>query len=307
MSRTALGADPALRERARSAAREYGYLSATIEPLPHPWALERVYRLRSPNRPDCVLKAWQGPAVRSRVRSEIRFTQHLEGEAFGHHAALLRTRSGTPVIEERDGLTWTAYEYLEGVSMVPGDPTCPVLMGYLLADLHQVPAPPEPGPSRLETFPELSGEVRELVPSRAVRQATSIVLDSLGDLIELPRRCIHGDFNPQNVIVRAGQPLLIDLEFSRWDLRLLDFASLVAPWRLASGPFRVDSSFAPGVARAYGLRGGRLEPRERELFPAAALAHTLFMIRDLSLAATGHAGYAHTLLEQQLSTVQVAI
>jgi Ser/Thr protein kinase RdoA (MazF antagonist) len=241
--------------------------------------------------------------MRDRVHAEIAFTSHLETQKFTHYPALLRTLDGSPHFEEPNGLIWTAYEYIEGGPVAPEEPTGPALMGHILADLHQLSAPPDPGPSRLATFPELSNEVRWLVPSAAVRRATSIVLEALSDLTELRRSCVHGDFNSQNVILRAGEPMLIDLEFARWDVRLLDFASLVAPWRLASGRFWPDPSFAAGVARAYGSRGhpvGGLDARERELFPTAALAHTLFMVRDLSLAGNVHAVHAHTLLLHQL-------
>ena len=292
-----------LRERARAAAREYGYDPGSVQVLAHPWNIERAYRVRGRNRHDAALKVWQGHAARQRARSEVGFTLHLEGHGFAQHAALLRTRAGALVLEEPDGLAWTGYEYIDGMAVARKQPAGPDLLGRLLADLHGLPGPGGRARSRLESFPDLAAEARALVPSTAVRRATAIVLEALEELAELPRRCVHGDFNPQNVLVRADEPVLIDLEFARWDVRLLDFASLAAPWRSSSGPFEVEPSFAAAVARAYERRagpGGGLDERERQLFPAAALAHTLFMVRDLTLAGNGHAMHAHDLLQRQL-------
>jgi Ser/Thr protein kinase RdoA (MazF antagonist) len=97
-------------------------------------------------------------------------------------------------------------------------------------------------------------------------------------LLALPRTVLHGDVNFENILMRGASPVLIDFEFTRVDARLFDLAGLSAPKRSSDGDFLLaPSAFTDGLLSAYGVTA-----EERELFPAIAVFHFLFIALDLS-------------------------
>ncbi len=92
------------------------------------------------------------------------------------------------------------------------------LLGRMHAGLHRISAP---------TFPGLPGRVR-----RNLDQATLLsearkaaVLRLLEGLPDEPTLC-HGDFHPENIILAAGGPLVIDWEGSMQGSRSGDVAAI---------------------------------------------------------------------------------
>jgi Ser/Thr protein kinase RdoA (MazF antagonist) len=124
-----------------------------------------------------------------------------------------------------------------------------------------------------------------------VAAALAVVWRERHRLAVLPRACVHGDVNFDNMILRRDGLVLIDWEFTRHDLRILDLATLVAPKRTSSGRFVMAAPevFAEAV---HGYQAAAQEPLstlEREMLPVAALAHYLLVLRDTLRLASPHA------------------
>jgi Ser/Thr protein kinase RdoA (MazF antagonist) len=283
------------------AARAYGYDPDTAERLPHPWGIERAFRVRALARPDAALKVWSGDPALARLKREVQHLDHLGASGFRSFARMLPAADGRRWVEAGDGLGWSAYEYVAGPPLDSAAPASAHVVGRLLASLHRIGPRERPSPSRLDEL--------DAIFERAQRDGSpASVCAAMGrgarpELRLLPRACIHGDFNLENILLRQGEPVLIDFEFARWDVRLFDFAALVAPFRRPSGAFaRASDAFLNAVADAYDEQMGeaRLTARERSLFGVAAVVHALFIVADLESENSPLGPHARSLLESIL-------
>ncbi|MFI5911831.1 phosphotransferase enzyme family protein [Dactylosporangium sp. NPDC051541] len=281
----------------RIAARFGG--SPPITPLAGPWGHSGVFRAGA-----VVLKCWRGPR-RERGLVETAQLRSLRAAGFASAPAPVAGRGGW--WEYHRDVLWTAQEYVEPV---PGRPagTAAARIGAVLARLHATEPDPRPGDrSRID---DLAGLDLAAVPAGhapAVAAALRHVLDRRAELTGLPRGRVHGDVNFDNAILgRGGRLVLIDWEFTRRDVRVLDLATLLAPKRRPDGSFRTagPALIARIVAGYQAAAAEPLGPDELRLLPAAALAHYLLVLRDVLAAGSPYAAVvAAAVAELQARTV----
>ena len=60
------------------------------------------------------------------------------------------------------------------------------------------------------------------------------------ELAAAPVTPVHGDLRPDNVVVSPSGPVLIDLEFHRRDIRIIDLGALALPGRTEAGGIRAE-------------------------------------------------------------------
>lgn len=289
-------------------AGDFGYDSASVDVLPHPWGLVRTFRARAAGRRDGVLKSWTGPLRIQRIRHETRHLMHLEAHGFSGYARPLYTTDGHSWTERTDGVAWNSYEYLDGRPPAKMSPASAALAADLLSRLHAIPQPADVPPSKLMALEAMLERTVLSTTSRTVASAADRVLRAREALSTLPHACIHGDFNLENILLADGSPTLIDFEFARWDVRLFDFAAMVAPFRTVGGRFqRAPTSYLSWLASAYDAHEATvpLTRRERALFGVVAMAHVLFIVCDLDASHSPFTGCATALLAELLKTAIV--
>ena len=177
-----------------------GRAEASVTSLGRPLAYGRtaeIYRWR-PGQVLKLFRIWFPPEVAEWEASIVRAV----------HAAGLPVPAVGEILEigDRVGLT---YEHVEGVSMTRAmlaRPWASFRFARRLAELHalihdcttsEVPAQREQLEDRIEAAPALPSELRSA---------------ALGVLARLPdgNRLCHGDFGPDNVLITAAGPVVID-------------------------------------------------------------------------------------------------
>ncbi|MDQ0648527.1 hypothetical protein QFZ53_002723 [Microbacterium natoriense] len=118
-----------------------------------------------------------------------------------------------------------------------------------------------------------------------VRRSAGLLRDGAERLASLPTAAIHGDLNFSNVMLTVAGPRLVDFEFSRNDIRLLDLAALSFPSRGAQNG-ALQSVEALNDNKLIQLADTHFDPpvsqSEREMFPSAVILHLLRIFRDVT-------------------------
>jgi Phosphotransferase enzyme family len=257
------------------------------------WGSRDLIRLFVAGRADIVVKRWTGADRIARGSREAEILAHLTGMGFRHTPRAVPFGSSI-MYRGKGGVTaWTAQEFVPGPA--PGrqavaDPGFSRRLGQALAAFHECGTigPADSGhASRLGELHRLPVLVGGLASPDAelVLRAYERSCRALDDVLVLPRCQLHGDVNLENIIESPSALTLIDLEFARVDIRLLDLAGLAAPGRTADGTVRgAPPQFQRSVAAAYrhALGQGRLAADEAEmsLLPVVSLMHFLLIVAD---------------------------
>jgi Ser/Thr protein kinase RdoA (MazF antagonist) len=245
----------------------------------------------------------------ARGRAEAVLLRRLADRGFRAAAAPVPFAAGALwYAPEPAGPQWTAQAFLPGrhpSATDARDAGFAGRMGRLLAALHLAassPLPPAGGTRLAEGVRPLPAGTVVLPDVRVVLdRARAVVEPALEALDALPHCQIHGDVRLDNLLVDAGELAVIDLEFTRVDLRLLDVVSLVAGDRDRSGRLvPLPSRTVGSVLRAYvdTVAGTDLAWTEAEsaLFDTAAVAFLLLVLVDqLRAGSTQVAGVAAVL------------
>jgi Ser/Thr protein kinase RdoA (MazF antagonist) len=142
-------------------------------------------------------------------------------------------------------------------------------------------------------------------------RARAALAPALESLSTLPYCRIHGDVRLDNLLVDAGELAVIDLEFTRTDLRLLDLVSLLAGHRNPSGALApLPRRAVDGVVRAYADAVARTElawtEAESALFDTAGAAFLLLVLVDQLRAGSVHAASVVPMLARMLERLPSA-
>lgn len=227
--------------------------------------------------------------------------QHL---AFDHGAASYLAARGvlTPrPCHTRDGqtwwrdgaATWEVLPFASGRHLRDGNNDDVVALGAALAQWHRVgrefPLRYEKAAPRGETDPPQlhariakiaceSPETAEILIGyqNAVEQAALALPDR--EYSQLPRSLIHGDVQPANILLNAGQvSAFVDLDWCAWQVRLYDLCYAIllccaqhdTPfdgsdiWSLTQTPHLSDTTIEKFLS-AYESHGAPLTARERQ-------------------------------------------
>ncbi|MEW2592247.1 phosphotransferase [Micromonospora aurantiaca] len=275
-----------------------------ITPLAGPWGPNGVFQVAA-GHSLFVLKRWQG-ADRIR-RGTAETTQLVYLRQAGFTAAPAPLPYGATWWRSTDGATlWTAQEHIDAVPHRGHGGMRRHLaaqIGGVLADLHsRIDDRPVGNVSRLDELADLDFTRIPEPFNEVVASALSVVLARRDELSALPQSRVHGDVNLDNMILRRDGLVLIDWEFTRRDLRILDLATLVAPRRTPSGGFLTATPAMFGeILRGYQLAAKTpLSRRERELLPTAALAHYLLVLRDTLRLGSPHVAQVVTVVRTLL-------
>ncbi|WP_406205517.1 aminoglycoside phosphotransferase family protein [Kitasatospora sp. NBC_01560] len=250
---------------------------------------------------DVVVKRWQGSRRLAMAAAETSALTTLASAGF-HQVARVVALGGAPVLHPPGAhCAWTAQEYLQGLAPprhAVGDQRFSRELGTVLARFHLALARPghllHAGSrlDELQLLPELTGL---LPPTEAalVGAAFDLAVSRMEEVLAFPLGLLHGDLNLENLLQGPNGLQLIDLEFSRVDVRLLDLAALAAPTRDSAGRLQLaPEGFVRSVGSAYQeeLNGTGIRPDSTQLalLPIVSLLHFLLILTDQLRARSPH-------------------
>jgi hypothetical protein len=263
-----------------------------------------------------VVKRWIGPEREARGCAEALMLVRLAERGFTAVARPVALGGSWWMRSRSPAALWTAQE------LVPGEvPSVHEIgaglgerLGTLLGAFHLAAADPGPTTSAqsrlLRSDRWLTDDIRPLGPGRrvvaALRQAVS---EHLGTLTAMPYCHIHGDVRLDNMVATPDRIALIDLEFTRVDLRLLDLASLAGGVRSAAGelsllPLAVLEPALDAYHDAVAGTGLAMSGPERASLPFATAAFFLLVLHDLMRTHSPHVPDLFGLLESILQWIR---
>lgn len=259
-----------------------------LAPLEGAWPSTELTRV-SADGADWVVKRWIGPARESRGRAEALALDAFARRGFRSVPRPVRIDGGLWLRAGHPDALWTVQEFVSSGTRTRAAGAVTVELGArfgrVLAEFHLAGG----GPARGERAPSrLSG-----VAARAAREAEAgvaglrdAVRGELDVLLEQPVCRIHGDARFDNAVEGPRGLVLIDLEYTGFDLRLLDLASLLGGMRAADGTLGLTPPdvFAAAIdayrARVEGT-GLALAAAELALLPVAAAGFYLMVLDDV--------------------------
>jgi Ser/Thr protein kinase RdoA (MazF antagonist) len=248
------------------------------------WAHDRVWRVCGDGE-EFAIKRWLGDAQVSRLLSEVSVTKALILGGVCHLAAPLRTAS-TGLAGD---VSWSLYPWIKGRPFLPHS-ECgghyEAQLCELLARIHAVSSCSMPANPRLESILEDRlgnghGELLYGFPDGIVSCVRRLAERRGKEIASLTKTLIHGDVNFDNVIIAGDELFLLDFEFARKDVALIDLALLWAPARDDSGGFiPLDREVYERCIDRY--RAVSPIPKEEvELLPLVTLLFQFLILRDL--------------------------
>lgn len=231
------------------------------------------------------MKRAQGRA-RARLRHEAAATAEVQRLGDGCAPRVRRTCAGALSLDDSDA-SWAAFEWLEGrTGHFEDGPATAQHLAWLHTSAVRFP-PKRARVGRRDTLPP-----RDALPSPELIQARARAARAQKLLANLPRAPVHGDANPNNVVLTSAGVRLVDWEFARRDIRLFDLCAWRARWCAAKGEYELAAEpefavFTEAYADAAAALGFRLTPEERRLLPDALILYWLMIFRDLSATPGG--------------------
>jgi Ser/Thr protein kinase RdoA (MazF antagonist) len=250
------------------------------------WHRRRQYRCHDADGRNFFLKQWSMPADRDAIWSETDTMARLDRIKSSISARQFRFAGETSLaIDARS--TLTACEFLSGPTLEEAFSVDSLSAALgALNELHEtswIANPPASSCAR-ELCADLAPRVS---PSSDVGVAVQFLSERAEALSKLPTALIHGDFNLSNVVVCDTGTKLVDFEFARLDIRILDLAALFAPRRLSTRG-ALERIEGIGDDTILGLAAERLNPslssQECDLYPAAVFFHLLRVLRDVTVS-----------------------
>lgn len=249
---------------------------SSVTPLRGGWSTSRTLLVQG-TEGFAVLKRWDLES-QSRARAEAASLQRLH-EAGLSIAPEPRRVNGSFVAQGPRDEMWTAAEYVRGEHPTgPSTNRNRARLAQLIAQFH---ISVESDSSRLVELLEPWRGFLEPPAAEMVDTARRAVSGLVPSALELPRAHVHGDMNHGNLIETSSGLRVIDHEFARIDVRMLEFASLRVPNRTTAGELAVVSrEYQNDVIREYGGRSP-LDDEETRLLPSINLMYLLLIARDL--------------------------
>jgi len=225
-----------------------------------------------------VLRVYETHQEREKIEFEHAVLLALtEAELSFRTPVPLRTAKGETLVRLEDGSGRFAclFAYIEGLRPVDEDLRPLRAFGETAGELSASLALIDPGRQPAyrpyyelgEAYPlckleRVSGlaadppsELRKAAPSLIrMAEAYAEILRELEHLRRLPHQLIHGDLNASNLLVRAGEPeiveALLDFEFCTYDVRAMDAAVIFSGLPEGEEPIRL---FAEGFRKSVML------------------------------------------------------
>jgi homoserine kinase type II len=231
-----------------------------------------------------VLRLYPRSSDEARARFEHRLLARLAAADLSFAVPMpVPDRNGETLV----AVTFEGHEALASLApLLPGGPpsrdgaddwVCGHALGELDTALGALPASMSDGalPSlhgrrdRLDEIGNLPSEIALERSERAQLAAIGTAAAEDGERLDrdLPRQCVHRDFDASNVLVMSGRvTAVLDFEFAGWDLRVMDLAAALILFR--------GHPWVLGVAGLESLIGGygatlRLTNTEVQAVPAA--------------------------------------
>lgn len=177
-----------------------------------------------------IFKSVHGQEKVKRLFDEVGIFQALAVTSFDKYAKPLISinKENIEADFEVPGLYWCAMQYIPNKQNMLKDFVAGVELGRSVAELHSLPLDIDlRKPSRVN-------EVKYNIDFLVNQGYKDLLYDqnfmsSMNRISEFPRSFIHGDLNFGNIIWNdMSKFMFIDFEFSRYDLRILDIATLLS-------------------------------------------------------------------------------
>jgi Ser/Thr protein kinase RdoA (MazF antagonist) len=269
----------------------FGLQGMVATPAAHPWNAKRTFIVAS-GAARLALRCWDGPAALQRMLAEEAILRELEPSAFRDYARRVPALNGEMHAWHSKNLAWSAYEFIPGVSPSECSSRAAAMAGELLGRFHRVlsKCPSAAGKtSRLRALPQVAARLRRtrLVNTNQALTEMLCILDAevvqcVDALLQLPYGGTHGDYVFDNILV-DDRARMIDFEFARDDIQLLDFGGLAAPLRRPDGSFVVASrDVLNSAVDAYADNAPNVAATRGETLWRAIAAHWMLVADDLS-------------------------
>lgn len=178
-----------------------------------------------------VLKSVSGQAKVNRLFNEVDIFKALSITNFEKYAKPV-TSINKKIIEadcEFPGLYWYVIKYIPNKQDLIKDFVTGAELGRSVAELHSLSLNIDSlKPTRAN---EIKANIDFLIDEgyRDLLYNKNLILD-IDRMNKIPRSFIHGDLNFGNIIwTKINKFMFIDFEFSRYDLRIFDLATLLSP------------------------------------------------------------------------------
>lgn len=190
-----------------------------------------VYHLQSKTGA-YVLKSVSGQAKVNRLFNEIDIFQMLSTTTFEKYAKPV-TSINKKFIEadcELPGLHWCVIQYIPKQDLIK-DFVTGAELGRTVAELHSLSLDIDSDSLKLTRANEIRTNIDFLVnQGYGDLLYNRNLLSDIDRINKFPRSFIHGDLNFGNIIwTNMSKFMFIDFEFSRYDLRIFDLATLLSP------------------------------------------------------------------------------
>lgn len=264
------------------------------------WGTQGVTRIVTDHL-DVVMKQWCGERQIAMAIAETTVLTRLADVGFPNVAPVVPL-SGAPILLLlEENMAWTARDYFPGRSPTPEALTDSAFshgLGTLLAKFQTALESTGHRPDvesrlvELQLLPDLFHKLSS-ADSNMVGRAYDLAMGQLDEVLALPCGQLHGDLNLENLIDGPSGLKMIDLEFTRVDVRLLDLAALAAPIRDPTGTLQVaPEDFIRTASSAYQIELSRdflaPDPDEMKLLPVVSLMHFLLILTDQLRADSRH-------------------
>lgn len=263
---------------------------AEFKALPHPWNESHTFMCVVDDK-KYVVRRWRGDDRLARMHEENARINDLKEAGFSKLSLPLPTSDDGFCFIDDDNVGWTAYEYVDGGHISTANFATAKQAGKVLAELHDTSLSADFNyagfASRLQKLPDVLKRMKQGEGCELAQKIERQVLPKLKSAFVSPVTTIHGDFIFENLLMRNGDVILIDFEFSRKDHRLFDVAAAtVAPLRNDQGEYILaDRDFMKGFIGSYAQEGASATPltqQEISLIPAFSAAHFAFVYDDLT-------------------------
>lgn len=258
-----------------------------INYVEHVWSHNNVILAHTENQ-QIIFKQWKDNMFKQMLNEE-NFFKYLISSGYKNFAQIIYTKNFASYFLVNDKY-WRAYKYLPGEKInLSGDNSTNEffqLIGKELSIFHSASHGYNTfNPKKRHFDTELNliintlNKIKKLTNSPKVQIILNFLNVELRPLLpkfnSLPKSYIHGDFNLENIILSTNKKSInfIDFEFSRYDIRIFDLASLYAPMRDANGNFILaEKNFITNILKGY-IEHCQLQKDELSLLFYIAIFH----------------------------------
>lgn len=210
----------------------------------HPWNRSLMFIIQQKNNKKFLLKSWERIILHN-LKNDVYTTKKLGEVGFNNATKYLTNIEFNYYLADQEKL-WTLCEFIDGDVFNDFNPNLPQKIGKVLNELHIYLNQLNLNNSnqlfsKINELPEFIKKNNNFIKNNTQKQMVRDFLEvemkyKINIVKKFKKSNIHGDINLGNIIF-ADETYIIDFEYARNDLKILEFVSLYAPSRNSRGEF----------------------------------------------------------------------